>query len=182
MSEIFVHSHGLNDSDGVGAGTRIWAFAHVAKGARVGADCNICQGVFVEGGALIGDRVTLKNNVCVWDGICIEDDVFLGPNCTLTNRKYPRSRQGEGAQLPKAPWDKTLIRRGAAVGAGATLICPVTIGVEAVVGAGSVVTRDVPDGAVVVGNPARQVGWACACGGVRKMDETLCPACGRDAA
>lgn len=172
--EVFVHEMALCESDEVGPGTRVWAFAHVMKGARVGAGCNICGGAFVESGAVLGDRVTVKNNVLVWDGVVVEDDVFLGPASVFTNDLNPRAavKKGRDEFLP------TLVRRGATIGANATVVCGLTIAEFAFVGAGAVVTRDVPSHALVVGNPARQVGWACACG-ERLPDGLECGACGR---
>ena len=173
---VYVHPMGLCEAEQVGDGTRIWAFAHVMKGAVVGSDCNIGEGAFVEGGAVLGDRVTVKNGVYIWDGVTVEEEVFLGPACVLTNRNRPRSQQGN--QGPKAPWDPILIRQGASIGAGAILVCPVEIGRYALVGAGAVVTRDVPDHGLVKGNPARLAGWACVCGAA--LDRELkCPECGR---
>lgn len=153
MPEIFVHERGLCESDEVGSGTRIWAFAHVLEGARVGADCNICDGVFIEGGAVVGNRVTVKCGVQLWDGVELEDDVFVGPNATFTNDPLPRSRQW----LESYP--RTVVRAGASIGANATILPGVEIGRGAMVGAGAVVTRSVPPHAVVVGNPARIHGY-----------------------
>ncbi len=177
MSEaVFVHPKGLCESGQIGAGSRIWAFAHVMKGAVAGADCNIGEGAFVEGGAVLGDRVTVKNGVYIWDGMTIEDEVFLGPGCVLTNRNRPRSRQGQ--EGPKEPWDPILIRAGASIGAGAILVCPLVVGRYALVGAGAVVTKDVPDHGLVVGNPARLKGWVCECGA--ELDPELrCSECNR---
>lgn len=176
---VFVHAQGLCESDDVGDGTRIWAFAHVLPGAKVGRDCNVCDAVFVETGAVVGDRVTLKNAVLVWDGVTIEDDVFVGPATVFTNDMRPRSR----AEFTLA---RTLVRSGATLGAGCTVVCGHTIGRFALVGAGAVVTKDVRDHALVVGNPARQVGWVCRCGEqlpahrAEQPDEVLrCAACGR---
>lgn len=154
MSEVFVHERGLCESDEVGPRTRIWAFAHVLHGAKVGADCNICDGVFVEGGAVVGDRVTVKCGVQLWDGVELEDDVFVGPNATFTNDPQPRSRQW----LDEYP--RTVVRSGASIGANATILPGLEIGPGAMVGAGAVVTRSVPPHAVVVGNPARIQGYA----------------------
>jgi UDP-2-acetamido-3-amino-2,3-dideoxy-glucuronate N-acetyltransferase len=154
MSEVFVHPQGICESADVGAGTRVWAFAHVLEGAHVGADCNICDGVFVEGGASVGDRVTIKCGVQVWDGITLEDDVFVGPNATFTNDPMPRSRQW----LEEYP--RTVVRAGASIGANATLLPGIEIGLGAMVGAGAVVTRSVPPHAIVRGNPARIQGYA----------------------
>ncbi|MHB2000820.1 MAG: WxcM-like domain-containing protein [Solirubrobacteraceae bacterium] len=154
MSDFFVHEKGLCETAHVGPRTRIWAFAHVLPGARIGADCNICDGVFVEGGATVGDRVTLKCGVQLWDGVELADDVFVGPNATFTNDRFPRSRQWR-EQHPK-----TIVREGASIGANATILPGLEIGRGAMVGAGAVVTRSVPPHAVVVGNPARIRGYA----------------------
>lgn len=146
--EVFVHKQALVETDAIGAGTRIWAFAHVLPGAVIGAECNICDHTYVEGGAVLGNRVTIKSGVYLWDGLCIEDDVFIGPQATFTNDLFPRSRQ---------PFTlaRTTIRRGASIGAGAVILAGVTIGERAMVGAGAVVVDDVEPRAVVVGNPAR---------------------------
>ena len=147
----FVHSHALVESESVGRGTRVWAFAHILPGAKVGADCNICDGVFIENDVVVGDRVTVKCGVQLWDGVTLEDDVFVGPNATFTNDPFPRSRQRP------SEFSRTLVRRGASIGANATILPGIVIGQDAVIGAGSVVTRDVPPYAVVVGNPARVI-------------------------
>jgi UDP-2-acetamido-3-amino-2,3-dideoxy-glucuronate N-acetyltransferase len=171
---VFVHPSGLCESDDVGEGTRVWAFAHVMEGAVVGRDCNVCDHAFVETGAVVGDRVTIKNAVLLWDKVTIEDDVFLGPGVVFTNDVDPRAahKKDPSRFLP------TLVRRGATVGANATVRCGVTIGEAAFVGAGAVVLEDVADRAVVVGNPARQIGWMCDCGA--KLGDTLrCATCGR---
>ena len=154
MSDTFFkHPQALVETQDIGRGTRVWAFAHVLPGAQIGEDCNICDHTFIEGGARIGNRVTLKCGVHVWTGINIEDDVFVGPNATFTNDRTPRSRQWP-SEFPV-----TRVRRGASIGASATLLPGVTIGEHAMVGAGAVVTRDVPPYASVVGNPARILGY-----------------------
>ncbi len=159
-SEVFVHPHGLCESDQVGAGTRVWAFAHVLPGAVVGIDCNLCDHAFVEGGARIGDRVTVKNAVLIWDGVTVEDDVFLGPGVVFTNDLRPRAHiRRTGDQLLP-----TVVRTGATLGANVTVVCGITIGAHAFIAAGAVVTRDVPDHAFMTGNPARQRGLVCTCG------------------
>jgi acetyltransferase-like isoleucine patch superfamily enzyme len=147
------HTTAIVESSCVGAGTRVWAFAHILPGAVIGADCNICDHTFIENDVQLGDRVTLKCGVQVWDGITMEDDVFVGPNATFSNDPFPRSRHHP------TEFARTLIRRGASIGANATILPGLTIGEKAMVGAGAVVTRDVPPLAIVVGNPARIVGY-----------------------
>ncbi len=126
----------------------MWAFAHIMPGAVVGADCNVCDHTYIEGDVIVGDRVTIKSGVYLWDGLRVEDDVFIGPQATFTNDPFPRSKQAFVVPV-------TTLRRGASIGAGAVILPGVTIGEEAMVGAGAVVTKDVPSGAVVAGNPAR---------------------------
>lgn len=172
MSDVFVHPNGLCESSDVGDGTRVWAFAHVLPGARVGRDCNICDGAFVEGRAVLGDRVTVKNGTLVYDGVVCEDEVFLGPNVLFTNDLRPRAaiRRTGDALL------STVVRRGATLGAGTVVVCGVEIGEHAFAAAGSVITKDVPAHAFVAGNPATHKGWVCACG--QRLDPTLtCPDC-----
>lgn len=150
-----IHSHGIVEPGAtIGDGTNVWAFAHVLSGAVVGQDCNICDHVFIENDVLIGDRVTLKCGVQIWDGITIGDDVFIGPNATFANDKFPRSKQ----HLENVV--RTTIRHGASIGAGAVILPGITISEYAMVGAGAVVTKSVPAHAIVVGNPARVVGYA----------------------
>lgn len=170
---VFVHEKALCESNRIGARTRVWAFAHVMPDAVVGEDCNICDHAFIESGARLGDRVTVKNNVLVWDKVTIEDEVFLGPNAVFTNDLDPR------VAFKKSPdrFMSTTVRRGASIGANATIVCGVTIGEHAMVGAGSVVTKDVPDLALVAGNPARQRGWVCVCG--KRLPPELTCTCGR---
>lgn len=160
LRDVFVHPDGRCESENVGAGTRIWAFAHVLKGAVVGKSCNICDGAFIESGARIGDGVTVKNQVMIFEGVTIEDEVFLGPGVIFTNDMNPRAfiKKHGDELLP------TLVRTRATIGAGSVVVCGTTIGDYAFIGAGSVVTRDVPAHAFVVGNPARVIGWACSCG------------------
>jgi acetyltransferase-like isoleucine patch superfamily enzyme len=153
----FKHPLAVVESDEVGAGTRVWAWTHIMKGARVGRDCNIGEHCFLESGCSVGDRVTVKNGICIWELVTVEDDAFLGPNMIFTNDPTPRS----GFRRPLVP---TLIRRGASIGAGAVIVCGHTLGRFCSIGAGAVVTKDVPDYALVFGNPARQHGWVCRCG------------------
>ncbi len=158
----YKHDLALVESEQIGDDTKIWAFAHVLPGARIGADCNICDHSFIENDVVIGNRVTVKCGVQVWDGVTIEDDVFIGPNATFTNDRAPRSKQYPVTFL------RTLVKRGASIGANATIL-PVTIGENAMVGAGAVVTHDVPPNAIVVGNPARISGYS----GARIVPVTL---------
>lgn len=150
---VFVHERGLCESQNVGDGTRVWAFAHVLPGAQIGADCNICDHVFVENDVLVGDRVTIKSGVQLWDGVRLADDVFVGPNVTFTNDPFPRSK------AYPASFPRTHVGQGASLGANATILPGLSIGRDAMVGAGAVVTKDVPPNAIVVGNPARIVGY-----------------------
>lgn len=150
----FRHPQSLCESETVGSRTRIWAFAHVLPGATIGADCNVCDHVFIENDVVIGDRVTIKCGVSVWDGLRIEDDAFIGPNTTFTNDFFPRSKAHQSV------YPRTVVRRGASLGANCTILPGLTIGTQAMVGAGSVLTHDVPPHAIVVGNPARIVGYA----------------------
>lgn len=149
----FVHAQGLCESPNVGEGTRVWAFAHVLPGARLGRDCNVCDHVFIENDVVIGDRVTIKCGVQLWDGITLEDDVFVGPNATFTNDPFPRSKA-----YPQS-FPRTVVQRGASIGANATILPGITIGASAMVGAGAVVLRSVPPHAIIVGNPGRIVGY-----------------------
>ena len=147
------HANAIVETESVGAGTRIWAFVHVLPGAQIGADCNLCDHVFIENDVVVGDRVTIKSGVQLWDGVRIEDDVFIGPNVTFTNDPFPRSKQ-----YPDK-YAVTVVQKGASIGANATILPGVTIGRNAMVGAGSVVTKDIPPNAIVTGNPARIVNY-----------------------
>lgn len=150
---FFCHPMALVESKSIGPRTRVWAFAHILPGAVIGADCNICDGVFIENDVRIGDRVTIKCGVQLWDGITLEDDVFVGPNATFTNDPFPRSK------VYPERFARTVVRRGASIGANATILPGLTIGPNAMVGAGAVVTRDVPANAIVYGNPAQIRGY-----------------------
>lgn len=168
VSDFFVHSHALCESQNIGKGTRIWAFTHILPSARLGKDCNVCDQVFIENDVIIGDRVTIKCGVQIWDGIEIEDDVFIGPNVTFTNDRFPRSK------LYPETFSKTTIRKGASLGANATILPGITIDSNAMVGAGAVVTRSVPPNAIVVGNPAKIIGYVNAKPG-NASNDTLLP-------
>ena len=160
MSDTFVHPSSFVDEGAVvGAGTKIWHFCHVMAGAVIGERCNIGQNCVLMPGTRLGNNVKLQNNVSVYEGVELEDDVFCGPSMVFTNVGTPRShvnRRGE--------YVRTLVKRGASIGANATIVCGHTLGRFSFVGAGAVVTRDVPDHALVVGNPARRIGWMCQCG------------------
>lgn len=149
----FQHPLALVEATAIGARTRIWAFAHVLPGARIGRDCNICDHVFIENDVVIGDRVTIKSGVQLWDGIVLEEDAFVGPNATFTNDRFPRSRQWQ------REISRTVVRAGASIGANATILPGLTIGQHAMVGAGAVVMHDVPPNAIVIGNPAYIKGY-----------------------
>ena len=151
VEPAFIHPLADVMTTSIGARTRVWQYVVALKGATIGADCNICAQVLVEGDVAIGDRVTVKSGVQIWDGVTLEDDVFVGPNATFTNDPLPRSRARPDV------FSRTVVARGASIGANATILPGIRIGAGAMIGAGSVVTRDVPDGAVVYGNPAQVV-------------------------
>lgn len=160
MSDYFVHeSSYVDDGVEIGTGTKIWHFCHVLPHVRIGKNCNIGQNVSIASGVAIGNNVKIQNNVSVYTGVIIEDDAFLGPSMVFTNVINPRSHVPR-----KDEYKKTLVRQGASIGANATIVCGVSLGRYAFVGAGAVVTRDVPDYALVHGNPARIRGWMCQCG------------------
>ena len=170
---FFKHSRALVESDEIGEGTRIWAFAHVMPGARIGAGCNLGDHVFVESHVKVGDGVTVKNGVALWDGVTLEDHVFVGPYAVFTNDKNPRAT----IRKTREQFLSTRICKGASIGANATLVCGITIGEYAFIGAGAVVTKDVPDYALVVGNPGRQIGYVCECG--RRLSSGFACICGK---
>jgi len=169
----FVHPHALVETEAIGEGTRIWAFAHVMKDAVVGKNCNIGDHAFVESNVVVGDGVTIKNGVAVWDGVSLADHVFVGPNAVFTNDRNPRAE----VKKSREQFVLTKVHEGASIGANATVVCGVTIGRYAFVGAGTVVIRDIPAYALVVGNPARQIGFMCECG--ERLPESLTCVCGR---
>lgn len=150
---FFQHTQAIVETQKVGKSTRIWAFAHVLPGAVIGEDCNICDHTFIENDVVVGNRVTIKSGVQLWDGVTLEDDVFIGPNATFTNDPFPRSKQ-----YPEK-FARIVVRKGASIGANATILPGLEIGCSAMVGAGAVVTKNVPPHAIVVGNPARIIGY-----------------------
>ncbi len=157
--KFFIHPTAVvEEGVEIGEGTRIWHFVHVRKGAKIGRNCNIGKGVYIDAGVEIGNNVKIQNFVSVYRGVKVEDDVFLGPHATLTNDLYPRAFNKEWEIIP------TLIKKGASIGANATVVCGVTIGEYSMVGAGAVVTKDVPPHGLVLGNPARLKGFVCYCG------------------
>lgn len=169
---IFVHDTAeVSPKATIGEKTKVWNQAQIREGVVVGTNCIISKNVYIDHDVQIGDRVKIQNNVNIYHGVTVENDVFLGPSMTFTNDMYPRAF--------RADWDvtPTRVKNGASIGANATIVCGTTIGNYAMVGAGSVVTRDVADYALVVGNPARQIGWVCKCG--RLLDESMvCTECG----
>lgn len=163
-SDTLIHPTAVIDEGcTIGEGTRIWHFSHVMQGARVGKSCNIGQNVVISPGAIVGDRVKIQNNVSVYTGVTVEDDAFLGPSCVFTNVINPRSFISR-----KDEFRPTIVRRGASIGANATIVCGNEIGEYAMIGAGAVVTKDVPPYSLWVGNPARQAGWVSRAG--HKLD------------
>ena len=170
--KVFVHPMAICESTDMGEGTRVWAFSHVMSGAKIGRRCNIGEHVFVEGRARMGDGCTIKNGVAIWDLVTLEDDVFIGPYVVFTNDLTPRAFLKRGSLF----WSPTLLRRGVTIGANATLVCGIEVGEFAMIGAGSVVIKNVPPHGMVVGNPGRLIGTACFCGG-RLDKKQFCVSC-----
>ena len=173
---VFVHeSSYVDEGASIGAGTRVWHFCHVMPGAVIGRGCSLGQNVVVMNGTRIGDNVKIQNNVSIYEGVELEDDVFCGPSCVFTHVINPRRHVSR-----KAEYRRTLVRRGSTIGANATIVCGVTLGEYAFVAAGAVVTSDVPDFGLMVGVPARRVGWMCQCGERLQLAgaSATCAACG----
>ena len=174
VGAIKIHPSAIVESESIGEGTMIWAFVHIMDGAVVGSNCKIGDHVFIESGAVVGDRVTVKNNALIWHGVNIGDDVFVGPNVVFTNDMNPRAHRPSGPE----DWLDTQVEAGVSIGANSTIVCGLTLSRHAMVGAGSVVTKDVRRHELVAGNPARHLGWVCECG--ERLEGGLsCAACGR---
>lgn len=176
--EYFVHQSAYIDKDArIGKGTKVWHFSHIMKNSKIGKNCILGQNVFIGPNVKIGNSVKIQNNVSVYEGVEIEDDVFCGPSVVFTNVINPRAFIER-----KKEFRKTLVKKGATIGANATIICGVTVGSYSFIGAGAVVTKDVPDYGLVVGMPARQKGWACRCGTILKRTKKgnifICDSCG----
>jgi UDP-2-acetamido-3-amino-2,3-dideoxy-glucuronate N-acetyltransferase len=170
----FVHESSIiEDGSKIGSGTKIWCFCQIKNGAIIGEDCNIGNNFFAESGVVVGNHVKIKNNIALYSGVVIEDDVFLGPNCVFTNVINPRSFIER-----KKEFRKTIVQKGATIGANATIVCGHIIGAYSFVGAGSVVTKDVPNYGLVYGNPAKLHGYVCECG-TKLLDNFVCPNCGK---
>lgn len=174
MKDFFIHpTCVVEEGVKIGTGSRVWCFCHLQRGAAVGSWCSLGQNVNLADQVKIGNFVKIQNNVSVYSGVELEDGVFCGPSCVFTNDLTPRSEYPKGA----AQYRRTLVRRGASIGANATILCGNTIGRWAMVAAGAVVTLDLPDHALAAGNPARRIGWVCRCGA--KLNKDLaCPSCG----
>lgn len=173
-ANFFVHETSVVDPGcSIGKGTKIWHFSHIMTGCEIGENCNIGQNVVISPGVILGRNVKIQNNVSVYTGVVCEDDVFLGPSCVFTNVTNPRSNVNR-----RGDYAKTIVRRGATIGANSTIVCGHTLGRFSFIGAGAVVTRDVPDYALMVGNPARQRGWMSEYGHKLKFDSegvAICP-------
>ncbi len=157
MKNVFIHPQSIVETNSVGEGSRIWAFVHILPGAIIGKNANICDHCFIENKVVIGNNVTIKSGVYLWDDITIEDDVMIGPSAVFTNDLFPRSRNKDWVR------DKILLKKGCTIGGNATILPTITVGQYALVGAGAVVTKDVPDFALVYGNPAAVHGYVCIC-------------------
>jgi len=172
--EVFIHPTSVVDSPcAIGAGTKIWHFCHLMTGCDIGENCTLGQNVFVASGVMIGSGVKIQNNVSLYAGVILEEDVFVGPSAVFTNVTTPRAFIDR-----KQQFETTLVKKGASIGANATIVCGVTIGEYAMIGAGAVITSDVPDCTLIVGNPARSLGRVCRCGA--RLDDTVhCTVCGQ---
>ncbi|GAV12377.1 acyltransferase [Paenibacillus sp. NAIST15-1] len=170
MKKHFEHSHAIVETEYIGEDTRVWAFAHILPGAVIGSNCNINDHTFIENDVILGDNVTVKSGVYIWDGVRIKDNVFIGPNVTFTNDLRPRSKQYPSSFL------NTTLDEWSSIGANATIVAGITIGKYAMVGAGSLVTKDIPNNTLWYGNPARFKGYICNCGD-KLSNDLVCPSC-----
>lgn len=176
MGKYFVHeSSYVDDGVEIGEGTKIWFFSHIQSGAKIGKNCNIGQNVNIGNNAIIGNNVKIQNNVSVYEGVELADYVFCGPSCVFTNDLTPRCKYPKGA----SGYSKTIVNYGASIGANATIVCGHNIGKHAMIASGAVVTKDVPDFALMAGVPAKRIAWICECGYILK-DRFTCPECGRE--
>jgi acetyltransferase-like isoleucine patch superfamily enzyme len=189
QENVRIHSTAdLSEQAEIGEGTSIWHQSQVREGVKIGRNCILSKGVYVDGDVTLGDNVKVQNYVSIYHGVTLEDGVFCGPHCVFTNDKRPRAINADGTLKAADDWElgETLVKKGAAIGANAVIVCGVTVGAWAMIGAGSVVTRDVPDHGLVYGNPARLAGFVCPCGTRLEAEETRedtmkagCPDCGR---
>ncbi|MCR4660953.1 MAG: acetyltransferase [Clostridia bacterium] len=174
MASFFIHeSSYIDDNVQIGDNTKIWHFCHIQSGAKIGCNCSFGQNVNISNNVVIGDGVKVQNNVSIYEGVEIQNNVFCGPSCVFTNDINPRAKYPKGHK-----YLKTLIKEGASIGANATIICGHTVGKCSLIGSGAVVSKNVPDYAIVVGNPARKIGWICECGEILR-DGLKCKKCGR---
>jgi len=178
MADFFVHESSYVDDDVlIGEGTKVWHFCHLQKGARIGKHCSLGQNVNVSNNVIVGDGCKIQNNVSLYEGMVLENDVFCGPSCVFTNDLTPRAKYPKGREN----YVHTLIREGATIGANATIVCGHTIGRWALIGSGAVVTKNVPDYALMLGVPAMQKGWACKCGEILRFEDGFASCkCGRN--
>ena len=175
IKDVFIHDKAIVDSRSIGAGTRVWGFTHILPDAEIGKNCNICEHVFIENDVKIGNNVTVKCGVYIWDGVFIEDDVFVGPCVTFINDIHPRSK------MYPEKFEKTLIKEGSSLGANSTIMGGITIGSYSTIGAGSVVLKNVKNYEIVVGNPAKQIGYNCQCGAkLKKRNNIYKCKCGKN--
>ncbi len=185
MKKLLIHPTAVVENDEIGANTRIWAYVHIMPGAQIGKNCNIGDHCFIESGVRVGDDTTIKNGNMIWEGVTLQEGVFIGPHVFFTNDLYPRSprlAQARKRYQSKPNWHvSTLVKRGASLGAGAIILAGLAIGEYAMIGAGAVVTKDIPPYALVKGNPARVCGWVCQCGLplVFTNGAATCSECGR---
>jgi UDP-2-acetamido-3-amino-2,3-dideoxy-glucuronate N-acetyltransferase len=185
MSDPYIHPTAIVETENIGEDTKIWAFTHVMKNVPIGANCNIGDNCFIETGAIVGNNVTIKNGNMLFEGITLEDGVFVGPHVFFTNDRFPRSARLPEANMRYTDHDwfaPTTIKYGATLGAAAVILPGVTVGKFAMVGAGAIVTKDIPAHALTVGNPAHLIGWVCQCGtklDFEPTDQAKCNACGK---